>query len=149
MANFYFIDQKEVIVLTTVWRAVSMTGHTTQAFRLKKWITEEDLYAYTWLLSHVRNLILIYIFYQCYSNPSVRLGFARSAIGHIGYMLSRAGPVFRLGSCYVGDKTRWQSYSDWKRLKILCSWQYPFITIEVGSLIGFSIVLLYWRLTLS
>lgn len=125
-----------------------MSGHAAQALSLKKHISSQQLYRFNWLLSHVRNCIVLYILFQCYHDPELRIGFGESAIGHIAYMLVRAGPVFRLGSVYVGDKALWQSHTDWKRLKIMLSGQYPFITFEIGSLLFLSILFLYWKFTI-
>lgn len=146
-ASFFFLDNKEVIVITTIWRAVSMSGHLAQALQRKQYITAGQLYDFNWKLTHARNVIVASILCACYWFPDIRAGFGRSAVGHVGYMLVRAGPVFRLGSVYVGDKAVWQSHSDWKRLSIMASGKHPFITIEVGSLVAVSILFLYWRIT--
>jgi hypothetical protein len=122
-----------------------MSGHAAQGLQRKQIITPGQLYTFNWILTHARNAYLLYIFYLCYEYEKIRFGFSRSAIGHIGYMLVRAGPVFRLGSVYVGDKKRWQQYSDLQRLQLMFQGYFPFITIEVGSLLIFSLVLFYWR----
>lgn len=146
-SSFLFLDNQEVIVITTIWRAVSMSGHLAQALQRKKYITADQLYTFNWQLTHARNVIICGILWLCYAYPEIRAGFGRSAVGHVGYMLVRAGPVFRLGSVYVGDKALWQSFTDSKRLSIMASGRHPFITIEVGSLVGLSMLFLYWRIT--
>lgn len=123
-----------------------MSGHLAQALQRKQYITAANLYDFNWVLTHVRNAVVCLILLSCYCYPEVRAGFGRSAVGHVGYMLVRAGPVFRLGSVYVGDKPLWQSYTDSKRLAIMASGKHPFITIEVGSLLALSLLFLYWRL---
>lgn len=125
-----------------------MSGHAAQGLQRKHHISAEQLYEFNWVLSHLRNVIIVYIVWRCYNDASVRMGFARSAVGHVGYMLVRAGPVFRLGSVYVGDKTVWKKYSDIERIQIMMSGRYPFITIEVGSLFALSLTFLYWRYTM-
>jgi hypothetical protein len=135
-----------VLVITTFWRAVSMSGHLAQALQRKKFITETQLYDFNWALTHARNVVVCLVLWSCYAYPEVRAGFGRSAVGHVGYMLVRAGPVFRLGSVYVGNKAIWQSHTDLKRLAIMASGMHPFITIEVGSLLGISLLFLYWRI---
>jgi hypothetical protein len=149
MSSFFFLDNKDLIMLTTIWRAVSMTGHIAQALQLKKHITTDQLYRFNWQLSHIRNIFVSYLAYCLWLSPSLRLGFARSAIGHVGYLLVRAGPVFRLGSVYVGDRAVWQGHTDFKRLQLMVSGYFPFISIEVGSLLALCVLFLYWRLTLS
>lgn len=123
-----------------------MSGHLAQAWQRKQYITPGQLYDFNWALTHARNVIILAIFTLCFLYPEIRAGFGRSAVGHVGYMLVRAGPVFRLGSVYVGDKALWQSHSDSKRLAIMTSGKHPFITIEVGSLVCLSLLFLYWRL---
>eukprot|EP01031_Cornospumella_fuschlensis_P030026 gene30026-36264_t len=130
ISSFFFVDCKEVIVITTVWRAVSMTGHTAQALHLKKFISADQLYKFNWALTHARNAVLLYIVIVFATDSTTREGFARSAVGHVGYMIVRAGPVFRLGSVYVGDKAVWQSHTDLKRLHLMFTGYFPFITIE-------------------
>lgn len=122
-----------------------MTGHTAQALHLKNSITADQLYKFNWILTHARNVIVLYIWFAIATDANIRSGFARSAVGHLSYMIVRAGPVFRLGSVYVGDKTVWQSHSDFKRLHLMLTGNFPFMTIEVGSLVVFSVVLLYFR----
>lgn len=122
-----------------------MTGHTAQALHLKSSITADQLYKFNWILAHARNAILLYIIFANFTEFSTKDGFARSAVGHVGYMIVRAGPVFRLGSVYVGDKAIWQNHTDGKRLQLMVTGNFPFISIEVGSLVLFSCILLYWR----
>lgn len=148
MASFLFIDSKEIIIITSIWRAISMSGHAAQGLQRKKHISDDTLYHFNWLLSHIRNVIIVYIFWRCFTDENIKLAFARSAVGHVGYMLVRAGPVFRLGSVYVGDRPLWQKRSDLDRIWVMMSGKHPFITIEVGSLSLLSCLFLYWRYTL-
>ena len=123
-----------------------MSGHLAQAMQRKHFITPAQLFQFNWVLSHVRNVGICLILWFCYYYPEIRAGFGRSAVGHVGYMLVRFGPVFRLGSVYVGDKTVWQNHTDFTRLSLMLTGNYPFITIEVGSLVFLSILFLYWRI---
>lgn len=125
-----------------------MSGHAAQGLQRKKHISDDMLYRFNWLLSHVRNVIIAYIFWRCFTDENTKLGFARSAVGHVGYMLVRFGPVFRLGSVYVGDRPLWQKRTDFDRIRVMLSRKHPFLTIEVGSLFLLSCVFLYWRYTL-
>ncbi len=148
LSSFLFLSSAgpTVIAVTTLWRALSMSGHTAQALSLKKHITADQLFRFNWMLSHARNLYVLFILAVCVCQPSARAGFGRSAVGHIAYMLVRAGPVFRLGSVYVGDRPLWQGLTDWQRLALLLSGKHVFLTIEVGSLCFLSVLFLYWRL---
>ena len=111
-----------------------MSGHSAQALHFNKYIDKDQLYRFNWMLSHVRNAVVSIIFLLCVIYPRVRVGFGRSAVGHIGYILVRAGPVYRLGSVYVGDRPLWQKRSDLDRLAVLMNGHHPYMTAEVGSL---------------
>ncbi len=123
-----------------------MSGHTAQALNLKRIITPQSLLRFNWLLSHARNLFVAGLLFLCYQYPALRAGFGRSAIGHVAYILVRAGPVFRLGSVYVGDRPLWHSLSDSDRLRTLMTGRHPFLSVEVGSLLLVAVVFLFWRL---
>ena len=148
-SNFFFLDSahKETIIIATIWRAISMSGHTAQALKLTGTITEKQLYRFNWVLSHVRNAYIVVILSCCVLSPQVREGFGLSAVGHVGYMLVRAGPVYRLGSVYVGDRPRWQGLTDSQRLAELLQGRHPFMSIEVGSLLFLVGLFLCWRFT--
>ena len=124
-----------------------MSGHTAQALKLTGTITEKQLYRFNWVLSHVRNAYIVVILSCCVLSPQVREGFGLSAVGHVGYMLVRAGPVYRLGSVYVGDRPRWQGLTDSQRLAELLQGRHPFMSIEVGSLLFLVGLFLCWRFT--
>jgi hypothetical protein len=151
-ASFLFLDvgnsdsARTVIALTSVWRALSMSGHTAQALSLKKVISPGSLLRFNWLLSHARNMFVVGLLVLCYRYPTLRSGFGRSAVGHVAYILVRAGPVFRLGSVYVGDRALWQGLSDGDRLRTLMTGHHPFLSLEVGSLTLVAAVFMYWRM---
>ena len=96
-------------------------------------------------MTHIRNLLVSAIFISCFLSTEIREGFAKSAIGHVVYMLVRAGPVFRLGSVYVGDRQLWQKMTDLERIRTLVMGRHPFMTIEVGSLLLLAAYFLYLR----
>lgn len=146
-ASFLFLDSnyKEVICITTVWRAISMSGHSAQALHFKKIIDKGQLFRFNWALSHIRNVVVCMIFASCVIYPRVRKGFGVSAVGHVGYILVRAGPVFRLGSVYVGDRPVWQGRTDADRVCVLLKGNHPFLTIEVGSLAFLGVLFLCFR----
>eukprot|EP01038_Epipyxis_sp_PR26KG_P011663 gene11663-15615_t len=146
-ASFLFLDSNdyEVLLITAIWRAVSMSGHTAQVLGLKKVITTDELNRFNWFLSHVRNIIVLIILVLCFIFPKIRNSFGKSAIGHVGYILVRAGPVFRLGSVYVGDRPLWQSFTDYKRIQTLMSGKHPYLSLECGSLTFLALLFLSWR----
>lgn len=148
-ANFLFVDDRSVILIAVIWRAISMSGHTAQYCNLKAIITPTELFDFNWKLSHVRNLTVISILILCYLHEDVRTGFGRSAVGHVAYILVRAGPVYRLGSCYVGDRPQWQGRSDLGRLGELLAGRHPYLTIEVGSLLLLAVAFLCFKFGLK
>jgi hypothetical protein len=54
-------------------------------------------------------------------------------MGHISYLVVRMGPVFRLGSLYIpeDEKHEWKNYSDMKKIRLLISGQYPWLSVEL------------------
>lgn len=66
-------------------------------------------------------------------------------IGHIGYILVRAGPVFRLGSVYVGDRPIWQVYiCTYVYLKNVLTYFYEYICIHTYIyMIPYTFIFLY------
>jgi hypothetical protein len=75
-ANFFFLDNNvEVLAITTAWRALSMSGHTFQGLQRMKLIPSRTLYRLNWLLAHARNLYVLFILYQCYMEPDIRVSF--------------------------------------------------------------------------
>ena len=149
-ASFLFLDSsyKEVICITTVWRAISMSGHSAQALHFKKIIDKDQLFRFNWALSHIRNFVVGVIFALCVVYPRVRKGFGLSAVGHVGYILVRAGPVFRLGSVYVGDRPLWQGRTDQDRILVLLKGNHPFLAMEVVSLASLGILFLLFKFCL-
>ena len=147
VSSFLFLDSryKEVIVITTIWRAISMSGHSAQALHYNKIIDKDQLYRFNWILSHTRNAVVGIIFLLCVVYPSIRTGFGLSAIGHVAYILVRAGPVFRLGSVYVGDRPLWQGRTDKNRLEVLLAGNHPYLTAEVGSLSALGVLFLVFK----
>jgi hypothetical protein len=97
-ANFIFLDplDHEVVVITGIWRAISMSGHAAQLLSFKKFISKETLFKFNWLLSHVRNIVVTAIFAACLVHSGIRRGFGKSAVGE----LFRDHLDFLLISCY-------------------------------------------------
>lgn len=150
VGSFIFLSPNypSTIVITALWRCVSMTGHAALAFRDKLSPTIFD--SVLWKVTHGRNISILLIWLFCWNDPKIRRGFAVSSVGHISYLIVRMGPVFRLGSIYVKEgeeKTKWQSLSDWNRLQAIVKFQYPYFTIELGLMFLMVIFLFYLRLT--
>lgn len=137
-----------VIIITILWRILSLSGHAILA--LRGTLPTKVFDVLIWQLSHYRNIAAITIFIFCCRNDNIRRGFAISAIGHIAYIGVRLGAVFRLGSIYVEEgaiKEKWQLSNDWTKLKAILQFKYPFLSIEV--LVSFLLIIyfLYLRIT--
>jgi hypothetical protein len=128
-----------------------MSGHIIQYLKYINIINDTTLYKCNWILSHIRNSIIITIIIICITTPTVSKAFGESAIGHVGYILVRAGPVFRLGSLYLDEefKKKWQDeYTDYQRAKYLISGKNFYFALEIGTMLLTIIVLAYLRLQL-
>ena len=125
-----------------------MSGHSAQALHFKKVIDKDQLFRFNWILSHIRNFVVVIIFAVCVVYPRVRKGFGLSAVGHVGYILVRAGPVFRLGSVYVGDRPLWQGRTDRDRVLVLLRGNHPYLTIEVLSLTFLGVLFMFYKFSL-
>jgi len=104
-----------------------------------------------WILTHMRNSVVILIIIMILINSNIRRGFAISASGHIAYLLVRAGPVFRLGSLYLDDefKKKWQEeYTDYQRANYLLSGKNFYFSLEIGTMLLAIIILFYLRVQL-
>jgi len=102
-----------------------------------------------WILTHMRNSVVILIIIMILINSNIRRGFAISASGHIAYLLVRAGPVFRLGSLYLDDefKKKWQEeYTDYQRANYLLSGKNFYFALEMGTMILAIIILFVLRI---
>lgn len=75
-----------------------------------------------------------------------------SSIGHISYMIVRAGPVFRIASLYLPteqEKEKWSSMTDLERLHLLLNGKYFWLGFELLLLTGLSGFFLGMRLGLA
>ena len=98
-----------------------MNGHAAMTLRER---LDEDIYdRLMWIITHMRNLVLVLVLALCVMYPTIRRGFALSATGHVAYMIVRLGPVFRIGSMYMKgekEKKRWsKELTDGERLQLL------------------------------
>lgn len=101
VGSFLFIDSSEELILTTCWRAISMSGHAMLVLRRSPHFTPQQIKQANWILAYIRILFVCFILYRCMTDVHVRESFGRSAVGHISYMSVRFGPVFQLGYVYV------------------------------------------------
>ncbi len=89
-ASFYFLAAglsverlSNTILLTALWRSISMTGHAVLALRAQTaddgWegftLTEKTYDRWTWNISHLRNAMIVVVLVSCYYDHHIRRGF--------------------------------------------------------------------------
>jgi hypothetical protein len=72
-ASFFFVSNRNAILLTSVWRFVSMNGHAAMTFRSK--LTEKQYNSLMWKITHARNTVLLFVLLTCFARGDVRRGF--------------------------------------------------------------------------
>lgn len=143
VSSFLFVQSPNEIILTAIWRTISMFGHSLLVLRGK--INPLVLNKFSWFLSYLRNLFLIILLVLCFINQDIRTSFSRSAIGHIAYMAVRLGPVFKLGSMYLdsSEKEEWTNMTDKERFLALIQGRHKWLALEIFLL---TIAILYFGL---
>ena len=131
VSSFLFICNPTEIVITTIWRTISMTGHSTLVLR-GKW-KPETISIVSWILAYMRIAIVTSLLIICYLNNDLRDSFGRSAVGHISYMMVRAGPVFKTGAIYLNDEQKlvWNEFSDDQKLYHLLKGTHLMLSVEL------------------
>jgi hypothetical protein len=125
-ASFLFLTQNPFeIIIVTLWRTISMTGHALLVLRNK--VPSATISYWQWTLSYLRILILVGIlFLLCmpsinnnieYNNywnvHALRNAMGHSAFGHIAYMAIRWMPLLQQGAVYVEhEKEEWVGLGD-------------------------------------
>ena len=134
VSSFLFICHPTEIIITSIWRTVSMTGHATLVLR-GKW-KPDTIMKVSYILAQMRILVVFGILLICAVNSEVREAFGRSAVGHISYMMVRAGPVFKTGAIYLNDdeKITWNGCSDGEKMAHLIKGTYPMLSVELALL---------------
>lgn len=77
VGSFLFIAPTDhnVILITALWRFVSMNGHA--AMTLRKHISAERYQWLMWKISHMRNAVLVVVLLLCFLDNSIRDGFGK------------------------------------------------------------------------
>jgi hypothetical protein len=135
VSSFLFICHPTEIIITALWRTISMTGHATLVLR-GRW-KPETISTVSWFLAYMRVCMVLGILVICYLHDDVRDAFGRSAVGHVSYMMVRAGPVFKTGSIYLTDeeKLTWSECSDGQKILHLLKGTYLMLSIELALLV--------------
>ncbi len=134
VASFLFLSQPTEILLTTVWRTLSMSGHAMLVLRGR--VSPSALQSLSWTLAYLRNVFLFTLLCICVVYPSIRGEFAASAVGHIAYMAVRLGPVFKQGGAYLSaaEKEEWACLSDVEKIQTLLSGRHAWLGVELALL---------------
>lgn len=130
-ASFLFLQHPHEIIITTVWRTISMTGHAALVLRDK--LSHKSMHTCHWALAYVRISFQITLLWLCYSSASLRAEFAASAVGHIAYMAVRLEPVFQQGSMYLDadEKQEWSLLTSTEKMHFLLSGRHPWLALEL------------------
>jgi hypothetical protein len=149
--SFLFLNKsiKSTLILTVIWRFVSMSSHSLIAFKSQSF-EKSEMYIYLhWILAYSRKCILLIVLLCCFVNNEIQRGFGISALGHISYLVVRIGPVFNLGSIYIhhhNDKILWKELSFKAKLKTLLSLKYPWFLVELSLHIFCVLYFIYLRI---
>lgn len=85
-SSFYFLPPRlNVILITSIWRFISMNGHALLTFRKKQkdsdWgnfsLSEETYYFLSWQVAHLRNLIVLLVLLLCVLDKDLRTDFGK------------------------------------------------------------------------
>lgn len=77
LGSFMFVNNPKVILITAIWRCISMNGHAILA--LKEDLEHKVYEMWLWRISHLRNVMVCIVLIVCFVNPTIRRGFGRFA----------------------------------------------------------------------
>ncbi len=137
LSSFMFVDNEEVITLTCIWRAITMLNHTVVTFCLCRLFAKSPVENISIWLTFARILSILFLILCVTLNDDIQRGFAKSAIGHIGYMSRR---VFELVQ-YQSDRSNWEI----NKLPRLALSLDSITSVESFSLVVFSVYLMWLR----
>jgi len=127
IGSFIFISgSNDMIILTTIWRFISMSGHSLVYFRDKNLQVEDYRKSQSYqqsvrIVSIGRQLALLMVLLSTIYSSSIRRSFAVSSMGHLSYMVVRLGAVYQLGGTFLSehDKEEWKKHSQRKKIDLL------------------------------
>lgn len=131
VASFLFLQSRNEIIIITVWRTISMSGHA--ALVMRETMSHEALRRLHWCLAYLRILFMMFLLWACSWYPALRGEFAQSAVGHIAYMAVRIEPVFKQGGIYLTteEKVSWTQLSSSEKASALSRGQHPWLCLEL------------------
>ena len=146
VSSFFFIQDPIEIIITSLWRFISMSGHAMLVMRGR--IDKNNLRFINLFLSYLRIFIALLIMIVCIFQKDIRMQFGRSAFGHITYMMIRFGPIWQTGGIYLIDieKEKWLITNETDKIYHIIRCKYFLLSVELLLLLGFSLYLLYLRI---
>jgi hypothetical protein len=112
--------------------------------------TPSTIKSISWTLAYTRNIFVPSLLLGCVFIPSIRRSFAKSAVGHLGYVVVRLVPSFKFGSMYLNaeEKVDWVRLNSFQKLKLLLSLKYKSFLLELLSLTTLTVYFAYLRIVL-
>jgi len=152
VGSFLFISDPTSIAITSIWRGVSMSGHSIPVLKRVLNIPTRSAENILFVINILRTILIVSVVGICLIFTSARRGFALSGVGHAAYLLSRLGPVFRLGTKYFAteaERDHWRNdLSDLQRMKFLfLEFKAPLFTLDVSVLFLACAYFLFLRVT--
>lgn len=78
LGSFMFLSNSKVILITTVWRCISMNGHAILA--MKQDLEHAVFELWLWRISYLRNIAVVTVLITCLANATIRRGFGKVSI---------------------------------------------------------------------
>ena len=75
IGSFLFLSHPKVILITTIWRCISMNGHAVLA--MKQDLSPKTFDLCLWIVSYLRNTLIVMVLFICWLNPTLRRGFGK------------------------------------------------------------------------
>jgi len=84
VGSFFFLSSDpSILLLTTAWRGISMTGHA--IFALRGTISDKTFNHTIWIFTHLRHLLMIGILLLCFQYPELKRGFGKQLLLFVLY----------------------------------------------------------------
>jgi hypothetical protein len=133
--GFLLLDNEPSLVLVvTIWRSLSIANHAVPAF--EKHVSEKVYKNMISVSKHLNSAALSIVLLMSIFSPTIRSGFASSALGHISCMAFHISAIFRMGFGHLSteeERDEWNDMSLQKKVHLLfISTKHFWLAIEVG-----------------
>lgn len=85
LGSFMFVTNPKVILITTIWRCISMNGHAILA--LKEDLDRKVFELWLWRVSYLRNIMVSVVLLVCFVNENIRRGFGELLMKCLLYLI--------------------------------------------------------------